>query len=153
MGKLVIMRGCSGSGKSTKAREIAEKWERDMQDVASAGLLGGIAVICSTDEFFVDPESGKYAFDLKGLTKAHAWNLGRAHQATSIGVGMVVIDNTNTQRWEFEAYLALAKRFGYEVEKITVGQFDESSLKVYANRNKHKVPLDTIRKQANRFEK
>jgi len=78
---------------------------------------------------------------------------GRAHQAMSIGIGMVVIDNTNTRRWEFEPYLELAEQFGYEVEKITIGQFDESNLKVYANRNKHKVPLDTIRKQAKRFEK
>ena len=60
-----MLRGPPGSGKSTLAQQIA----------AQCGPDG--AVVCSSDDFFVDSESGQYNFNHSGLAKAHVWNQER----------------------------------------------------------------------------
>jgi predicted kinase len=135
-GELIIMRGCSGSGKSTRAKELAKE-EPD-------------SIVCSADDFFM--QDGKYNFDVKLLGKAHSACLNKAVQAMRLGIKRVIIDNTNTRKWEYEKYIGVAKHLMYEVRTEVVGQLDDASLKVYANRNKHGVSLDIIRKQAERFE-
>lgn len=137
--KLHILRGVSGSGKSTRAKEIAKAVNS--------------SIICSADQWFVNRKTGKYEFDAKKLGVAHAWCKTRAETAMELGTELVVIDNTNTQKWEYQPYVDMAEDFGYEVEIEMVGQLDDSNLKVYANRNKHGVPLDKIRQMAARFEK
>lgn len=139
--KLIIMQGPSGSGKSTKAQEL----------VAETKSRGGSYIICSSDNFFVDRKTGEYNWDVNKLRAAHSWCRTRAEMAMEYGWELVVIDNTNTRKWEYQAYLDMAEEFGYEVEICRVGQLDESNLKVYAERNVHGVPLDTIRKQAERI--
>lgn len=141
MKKLIILRGVSGSGKSTRAVKLIKE---------SKALS---SLICSADGFFVDHNSGDYNWDPKKLGAAHAWCKARAELAMELGLKLVVIDNTSSTKWEYEPYLELAERFGYEVVEETIGQLDESSLKIYANRNRHGVSLDIIRKQAKRFEK
>ena len=46
----------------------------------------------------------------------------------------------------------MASRYGYEVEEVVVGKFDNESIDLYTERNTHKVPKETIYKQAMRFE-
>lgn len=140
--KLYILRGVSGSGKSTKAKELVAEQER----------RGNSHFIASADDFFVNKRSGEYEFDPSKLRHAHAWCKTRAEMAMELGIEVVVVDNTNTQKWEYIPYIDMADWFDYEVEVVRVGQLDESNLKVYANRNRHGVPLDVIRKQAKRFE-
>ena len=144
MKNLVILRGCSGSGKSTKAKELVKQKIND---------ISVTSIICSTDEFFINPKTNRYEFDFKLLYKAHAWNQGRVYQAMSLNINFIVLDNTNTQKWEFLPYLKTAELFNYEAEEIIVGKFDDANIKLYANRNKHNVPLEIIRKQAKRFER
>lgn len=134
--KLDILRGVSGSGKSTHAKELVK------------GLNSSI--VCSADGFFM--KDGEYNFDAKLLGQAHAWCKGKVAAALELGVERVVVDNTNTAYWEYEPYLKLGEEAGYEIEIHTLGSLDEDSLKQYANRNKHGVSIDIIRKQAKRFE-
>ena len=136
MKKLVVLRGTSGSGKTTKAKELA---------------AGKDAVICSADNFFM--VDGHYKFDAKLLKKAHAQCFSEAQEAINKRVSLVIIDNTNTQKWEYKKYEELGIAAGYEVEVIVVGSLDKDQLKVYANRNKHGVSLDIIQKQARRFDR
>lgn len=63
------------------------------------------------------------------------------------------MDITNTRKWEYEKYLVLAEEHGYEIEEVIVGGLDEESIKLYTERDVHGVPLETIRKMAERFEK
>lgn len=144
MGKMIVMRGVSGSGKSTRAKELVQEFLDTNPNEQ--------AIICSADQFFVNRESGQYEFDSKKLPAAHSYCRTRAETAMELGVGLVVIDNTNTRKWEYEGYVKLASDFGYEAEVEMVGQLDESNLKVYANRNKHGVDLEVVRQQAKRFE-
>ena len=144
MGKMIVMRGVSGSGKSTRAKELVQEF-LDTNPEAQV-------IVCSADQFFVNRESGEYEFDQKKLQQAHSYCRTRAETAMELGVELVVIDNTNTRKWEYEGYVKLASDFGYEAEVEMVGQLDESNLKVYANRNKHGVDLEVVRAQAKRFE-
>jgi predicted kinase len=144
MGKMIVMRGVSGSGKSTRAKELVQEFMDTNPEEQ--------AIVCSADAFFVNRDSGDYEFDSKKLPSAHSYCRTRAETAMELGVELVVIDNTNTRKWEYEGYVKLAEQFGYEAEVEMVGQLDESNLKVYANRNKHGVDLEVVRAQAKRFE-
>lgn len=141
--KLVIMRGCSGSGKSTKAKQL-------MSDFLAENK-GASAVICSADQFFM--EDGEYKFNPRLLSQAHGDCKRRVKEAMKKRTDLIILDNTNTQAWEMVPYEQMSEKFGYETEKIVVGGFDEESLKLYASRNEHGVSLDIIKKQAGRFQK
>lgn len=135
MKKIVIMRGVSGSGKSTLAKQIA----------------GDNGVICSADNFFV--KAGSYEFDAKRLPAAHAECKRLAREAMQADVSLVVVDNTNTQLWEFRPYLDMAAEFNYAIEiriPETPWAWDAEEC---ARKNSHGVPLETIKKMIARFQK
>ena len=124
--RVFILQGPQGSGKSTFTK----------------GHPG--AVVCSADEFFIGPD-GVYKHDDKKLGDAHAWCLRRfvehVRSPRSLGAeALVVVDNTNAQRWEMGTYVQLAKAYGYEVE-IHTFLIDP---KVAFERNVHNVPWEKI---------
>jgi NEDD4-binding protein 2 len=92
---MVVMRGVSGSGKSTRAKELGR---------------GGI--VLSSDDFF----GPGYAFDKDKVPEAHVWNQQRAVEAMQAGISPIVVDNTNTQAWEMRPYVEAAEGFGYRVQ-------------------------------------
>ena len=135
--RLVILRGVSGSGKSTRTMEfIAEKTNNFS--------------VCSADDYFMN--AGVYVFNPSFLGAAHAACKNKARHAIKEKVGLIIIDNTNTQTWEFKDYVEMAKDAGYRVSVETIGYTDEDTIKEYAERNRHGVGLDVVRKQAQRFE-
>ena len=134
--KVKILRGISGSGKSTLAKKAAKETP---------------SIICSADQYFIDP-AGRYKFDHRKLGEAHAFCRGKFKAALELGVELIIVDNTNTQRWEFAPYIEMAKLHNYECEEIIVGRFEEAAIKIYANRNVHGVPLEAVLKMAKRFE-
>lgn len=105
MTHMVIMRGGPGSGKSTFARERAAE-------------LGGLTVICSADDFFINA-AGVYDFDPAWLGRAHGACLKRCVESIVLRKP-VVIDNTNGSPNEMLPYLALCQAFGYSCEVIRV---------------------------------
>ncbi len=130
---LYILRGISGSGKSSLSQK-----------------LGAGGAVFSTDDFFM--QSGDYNFDANKFGEAHQWNVDRAVKAMSEGISPIVIDNTNTQAWEAKPYVAAAIQYGYQVEFAepdTPWKFNAEEL---ARRNKHGVPLDTIQQMINQWE-
>jgi NEDD4-binding protein 2 len=135
MGTLIILRGLPGSGKSTVARGL----KSEQLD----------ATICSADNYMVD-ETGMYQFDPSRLSFCHQACLAAAKEAMSANQSLVVIDNTNTQKWEMRPYINAAKSAGYAVEIWEVG--NRVDCDVYAQRNTHQVPVETIRKMAERWE-
>lgn len=139
MGKMIIMRGIPGSGKSTKVKEIL----KEMPD----------AKVFSTDNYWLRPD-GTYDFNPKLIGQAHQWNQREAKVACRTDCPVIVIDNTNTQEWEMEPYTAMAKRFDYEVEIKAVHGKDLTPTEVqeYAERNTHGVPLKTVKAMYDRWE-
>jgi predicted kinase len=132
--QMIIMRGLPGSGKSTLAGQLA----------------GQTGVVYSTDDFFM--EEGIYKFDPSKIGAHHAANQARVREACEAGVAPIVVDNTNTQRWEARPYVQIANEFGYHVrfvEPETPWAKDEEEL---TRRNVHGVPLEGIRRMLSRYE-
>jgi len=144
---MIIMRGLPGSGKSTKAKALAQGGE-----------------IFSTDEFFM--KEGKYAFDPTKIAEAHAWNQSRVKDALSRGVSPVVVDNTNIMLAHVQPYLEMANQNGYEVEfgepdspwwkkwfgpEMTESDKDEL-IKTLLEKGTHGVPEQALRKMLSLWE-
>ncbi|MFB2639137.1 ATP-binding protein [Shewanella bicestrii] len=141
----IIMRGLPGCGKS--------HWVE--QFVANLPLEEAIRVrqggIFSTDSFFYEGE--EYRFDAKKLSEYHQRNLTAFIHALSSAQPIVICDNTNLCRWEYMAYEAAAKALGYQVRIVLVGEPSaRAHQQLCAERNRHGVPLNQIRRMAAQFE-
>ena len=140
-----IMRGLPGSGKSTAARALANRIE------ASGRLEGGrIATIVSADHYF--EKSGVYRFDPSKLSQAHAECRDAFVEAMLMGHDLIIVDNTNTQVWEFEGYLKLALVGRYDIRIVGDPPKDDAEIVKWHARCVHGVPLDKMRAMAKRWE-
>jgi predicted kinase len=120
--RVFVLQGAQGSGKSTFARNFPH------------------AVICSADDFFVGAD-GVYRQVAADLKQAHAACLRKFVVAVQIGIApLLIVDNTNAQRWEMGPYVQLARAYGYEVE-IHTFLIDP---RVAFERNLHNVPWENI---------
>jgi len=131
--KLILMRGISGSGKSTKASQLSK---------------GG--VVFSTDEFFYS--DGKYVFDSNKSPEYHKKNVDRTEDAMNRSMSPIVIDNTNITASAMKPYVELADKYGYDVsfaKPETAWAWDAEEL---AKRNSHEVPLERIQTMLATFE-
>jgi predicted kinase len=124
--KVYILRGISGSGKSTWARgNCRQAW------------------IVSADSHFT--HEGKYKFNPAELPKAHAHCLQNFIDHCLKHWGDVIVDNTNCTIAEVAPYVAIAQAYGHEVE---VHEF-RALVGTAAAENVHSVPEDTIGRMAN----
>ena len=130
---LIIMRGLPGSGKSTFVKE-------NFPD----------AVVCSADSFFVN-EDGEYIFENWKLQQAHQHCFRTFIEAITSDAEIIVIDNTNTCRWEYENYVFMAEKFSYRIRIIRMN-FAESDIPLFGKRNIHGVPELKINQMFERFE-
>ena len=144
--KVTIMRGLSGAGKSTLiSRELIK--------------VGEQAAVCSADKFFERPGvigteeyPTVYEFDVSKLPEAHAWCMNQFLQALMQGAEHVIVDNTNSRRWEYKNYELAARLAGYEVHIVEIVPQTVEALRVCAERNKHGVPASVIASMAMRWE-
>lgn len=133
---LVIMRGISGGGKSTKAKTLV-----------------GDGCVHSTDSlieaagdyrtFFAEMvKTGSFV----NLSRMHSKNLVNAKKSMDEGISPVVIDNTNLRANEPKAYVKHALEIGYADENIQIVDIGTGGLtaEALAARNSHGVPLEKI---------
>lgn len=103
---LYIVRGLSGSGKSSIARELVNPiWDSESETF--------IKDFYSADDFFTD-KKGRYNFDPNKLKEAHEEcqkNVELAMQRDN--VRKIAVANTFSQAWEAEPYFKLAEKHGY----------------------------------------
>ena len=125
MNNLILLRGVSGSGKST----IAPMFEN--------------AVLVSTDDFFLD-EYGDYVFDANSLVINHQFCQLAVSMMMQDNEKLIVVHNTFTADWEMDAYFDLARKHGYAVHTIIVENR-------HGSKNVHDVPQDAIKAQVKRF--
>ena len=133
---MFIMRGLSGSGKSTIVKVIQSVYKT--------------AVVCSADNYFM--KNGEYKFKQQELTAAHSQCLDNARQACESGCSPVIIDNTNVKCWEMVKYFKVANSNSYTVILVvpqTPWMFDAEQL---ASRNNHDVGVDVLSKKVGSFE-
>lgn len=128
MKTVTILRGTSSAGKST----VAEYLQNQMEEQG--------CVVCTADDYFVDPFTGNYNFDVEQLGQAHAFCFDKFADAVHRGIHNVIQANTNTSEWEFKKYKDLAEQNGYRVHILTVEKWHD-------NTNDHGVPTETIDRQ------
>jgi predicted kinase len=130
---MYIMRGISGSGKSTMAKTLVPEGN-----------------IFSTDEFFM--VNGEYKFNPSKLGIAHKWNFDRVRKAVEDGITPIAVDNTNTQSWEAKNYVDLAKENGYDIQVRESNTPWAKDLEELHKKNTHGVPKEAIKRMLDRFE-
>ena len=121
---LILVRGASGSGKSTFARKLASE-------------IG--ACVFETDEFFI--VEGEYRFDPTKLGWAHKSNQRRTRKALEEGK-TVVVPNTLTTMREIRDYTSIAEDLGISVKVYrSEGRFQ----------NTHGVPSEKVQAMRDRM--
>jgi len=128
MPNMHIVRGIPGSGKSTHAQYLSQRFHDDS------------GIVClETDQLFMD--SGKYCFNIDNLGINHKKMLNIVSTFISSGAD-VIISNTFTTLKELKPYLELAGR-----SKYTVYIHDIFTQYV----STHNVPKEVIEKMKKRF--
>lgn len=155
VGRVVVMRGIPGSGKSTTAKWLASLMNGGegsfvIKDCVSCfqDASGKIhAAIHSTDEYFMT--DGVYKYNPANIGKFHTRNFQAFKDSLEGGIPLVIVDNTNTTRKEYQKYITVAEAAGYLVSLMVL---PHPSLGIAAKRNTHNVPSDVIKKMLDRWE-
>ena len=132
---LYIVRGLSGSGKSSLGEAIANPiWCSERESFFKD--------IYSADDYFTDKQ-GNYNFDPNKLADAHADCFSKVEIAMTKDIIKVVVANTFSQSWEAEPYFKLAKKYDYSPFVVEC----QNTFK-----NVHGVPQETIEAMRTRWE-
>jgi predicted kinase len=135
---MILLRGVSGSGKSTRAELLKDQLKFH---------TGIDAVVCSADSFRHTGPNGEYVFDASMNGVVHAMAQEKAKKAIEDNKH-VISDNTNTLQWEMDKYIKMAKEAGYEIYQcFSHGMLDKDDIDLYTERNLHHVPREAIVKQ------
>lgn len=161
-----IMRGVSGSGKSTAAKAIAASpilgtecdfWMYDEGKGADrrvvtyygnkdAGLIQ--SAIHSTDSYFLN-EEGVYVFNQSMIGMHHTKNFKAFRTSCENDIPIVICDNTNLVRKEWKRYAACADNRGYFVAFVELPLPKPEDA---AKRNAHSVPQASIEKMIRKWQ-
>ena len=133
--KVVILRGLPGSGKSYLTEHCSEK----------------NIVVCSSDMYFKD-KSGGYKFNRKLLPEAHAQCCQHFIQAISDGRKLVVVDNTNSMKWEYKIYIYLSQVLGLQYHIIEFPHPNQYIVSAFCSRNLHNVDMVSIKSYTDHWE-
>ena len=142
--KLVIMRGVSGGGKSTKAKSL----------VAEGVIHSTDDLVAATGDYKGFWDNILKENDYSSLHKLHIKNLANAKESMLNGVSPVVIDNTNLKPSEPKGYVEYALSIGFAnsniiIEDVGTGGMTAEQL---AGRNLHNTPLETIKNMIQRHQ-
>jgi predicted kinase len=134
--KLYILRGISGSGKSTKAKELV-----------------GNGVIHSTDDVITEHYDYDEFFRLINtenkfylLGNMHSKNLNNFKKSIDDGKNPIIVDNTNLKASDIKPYVKYALEMGFSDENVNIIEIGTGGLTAeeLANRNTHGVQIKKI---------
>lgn len=128
IGKLIILRGIPGCGKTSFAGFLVNNIYE--------------AEIYAADDYW--EKEGGYEFDLSKLHLAHKECQKNVKGAMEDEVPVIIIHNTSTQNKELEPYLCLAKTYGYEVSVLVVENR-------HNGKDMHNVPEETLQRMTERL--
>lgn len=131
--QIVILRGISGSGKTTFANKIKQKY-------------GDKVEIVSADHYMLN-DDGEYEFNVNLLSFCHNKCFQRyMYLATNMrSDGILVVDNTNCTNCEVTPYTTFAKALGIQFQVLVFSP--RINVEEVHKRNVHNVPLYSIIRQ------
>lgn len=162
-GDVVILRGLPGSGKSSLATSLPLSTQSASGSVLSRDFLTQLThgirkpdsssdwFICSADNFFLD-EQGRYCFNPTLISNAHEACFTQFVQALENRTQRIVVDNTNSQYWEYRRYQALAQALGWRVSILEMQCPSLEVLSLINSRNTHGVSPEISTRMWNRWE-
>ena len=128
---LILVRGISGSGKSSFAKKLKHILESSEHEV----------VHYETDDFFM--KNGEYKFNPDNVHKYHLENQKRTFEALkNPHIDVVIVSNTFVKLWELKPYMEYALN-----NNINVLIYEMQT----EFKNEHGVTKDHIEKMKNRF--
>ncbi len=134
--RVVILRGLPGSGKSYLATHCC----------------GPDGIVCSSDSYFSTSKPEGYQFDRKRLPEAHAHCCKQFIQAIADGHGLVIVDNTNSMKWEYKVYVHLSQMLGLEYSIVEIPHPNLNIVSCYLSRNVHGLTLAAVKDYTDRWE-
>ena len=123
---VIVLRGVPGSGKSFLSHHCSEFFE-DPSQVA----------ICSADDFFMD--DSKYTFSTSQLHRAHLHCFDHFLNAILEHKRMIIVDNTNSQLWEYQSFVYISNLFAIPCSVLEVPCLDVQMLEMYRSRCVHNL--------------
>ena len=138
--QVIIMQGISGSGKSTKAHEIAEKHSAI-----------GCRVVSADDLFTIN---GTYNFDPTLLGEAHKQCMRSFLAALqNPEVGLVIVDNTNTTLVEMAPYyLDELLEGANQIQDLTFDSLARTRGLIEASKEVGTATIEELRRQKGQIE-
>lgn len=100
---LIILRGVSGSGKSTFAEMLGEGKHPHFE----------------ADMYHYD-EQGNYNWSAANMGKAHKWCQNQVEDRMQRSFEKIIVSNTSTTEKEINVYIDLAYKYGYRVISLVV---------------------------------
>lgn len=135
--EVILLRGPSGTGKSTLAKQLV-----------------GNGVILSTDDYFMN--NGMYDFDPTKLGVNHKKNQDRAEKSMIEGISPIIVDNIFYKEWEMKPYVQLADKYEYEItiKELPIPHIDELIKRQESRKNINKsIPREILERMINKFKK
>jgi predicted kinase len=129
--KFYVLRGVSGSGKTTFIKKLPKN-----------------SVVHSTDSFFY--KGKKYRFDFSKLGIYHQKNLNNFIRSLKENKINVIIDNTNLVFKHVKPYIKEAKKRGY---KVILVDFKPKGREWHYKRNVHNVSKKVLTTQIKNYKK
>jgi predicted kinase len=129
--KLILMQGIPGSGKTTIANKLLNSFLQEDMSIDR----GWSAVKLSTDDYREQP-CGHYVHDISQNAAHHAKTQRACVDEMLAYTNLIIIDNTNIEKWQAAPYLALASMYDYEVQVVSV----QCSIKDANTRNNTRDP-------------
>jgi predicted kinase len=124
MKKLYIIRGLPGSGKTTLAHTLSGSRHKE------------------ADMYFC--LTGAYKYNADKIRYAHDWCYDEIEKLLNQSDDDCSVSNTFSEKWEYERYVILANKYKFEPFIIEC-QNDFGSI--------HGVPVETIKKMRDRFQR
>ena len=123
---VIIIRGLPGSGKTYFSNQIVN---------ANKELR---VSICSADHYFERQEIG-YQFSGDKIAKAHTFCRDQMISSLNDKVDLIIIDNSHSQKWEYQIYQRIALFCGYNVTILEIPCNNENTRSKFYERCKHPV--------------
>lgn len=139
---LVLIRGLSGSGKTSLMELIVGSSEYCPEDRASV----------SVDDFFMNDE-GDYQFDPTQLKAAHEWCLDTATEfVKDEDLEVVVVHNVFSRKWEIDPYMEMGRAHGCTIHVVNL--YDRGLNDAQLSKHSvHDVHPGIVQKQRKRWDK